>query len=306
MKVLLLCPMADGQTGPAWKHALEKLNHKVVAVDAKLVPQNSYSVCLQFKPDLIFCSRTTALTEEVIKIKQMFKNIIACMWNVDTRYTIGEWTHLFPLIKAIDYHFVVEENLLDEWRKLNAKTYWLPQGLQDEIYDRPREITEGDKLRYSCDVCFCGAVGGPHHDDRSLFLEAIRQAAFKLNIWGCGGRPKIYNEEHNKQAVLAKINLCCSAYSKNEKYISVRNYKILGAGGFALELCGKGIYEVFPSEVLDCYKTAEELVRKIRYWLDHEKERNKVAERGYEWVHANATYMHRIKMAFEYMRGDLC
>ncbi|GAG99103.1 unnamed protein product, partial [marine sediment metagenome] len=203
MKILLLCPMADGQTGPAWKHALERLGHKVMEVDAKLTPQNSYNASLQFKPDLIFCSRTKALTEEVMKIKQTFKNVVACMWNVDTRNTVGEWAHLFPLIKVVDYHFVVEFNLLNDWRKLNAKTYWLSQGLQDEVYDKPREITKEDSIKYMCDICFCGCMSGKHHPIRKTAIRAIRQAGVKSNYWGCFHRPRIYNEEHNKQVALA-------------------------------------------------------------------------------------------------------
>jgi len=301
MRILLLFPMADGQTGPAIKHAFENLGHTVSAVDAKLAPQNSHSESLRFKPDLVFCSRTPALTDEVVRIKRDFTDAVICMWNVDTRYTIGEWRHLFPLIKAVDYHFVVEYNLLDEWRGLNAKTYWLPQGLQDEVYDRPREITEEDRRRYSCDVSFCGQTGGAH-SDRPQYLNAIRQAGFKLNVWGGEGRPQIYNEEHNKQAALAKVNLCCSGWPENEKVTSVRNYKILGAGGFALELCRRGMHELFPANVLGCYATAEELVGKIRYWLDHEKERKDVVERGYKWVRANATYTHRMATALELMK----
>jgi len=308
MKTLLLFPMADGQTGPAIKHAFEKLGHIVSAVDAKLDWQRSYVASVEFKPDLVFCSRTKELADSVRQIKQTFRNAVICMWNVDTRYSIKEWMHLFPLIQAVDYHFVVESNLLGEWRKLNEKTYWLPQGLQDEVYDKPQEITEEDKRKYSCDVSFCGGVGGPHHGDRILFLEAIRQAGFKLNIWGSGGKPKIYNEEHNKQVAQAKINLCCSGWPKSEKCTSVRNYKILGAGGFALELHRKGIHEIFPSNVLDCYATSQGLIEKIQYWLsdEHEWERWQIAERGYRWVHENATYTHRMRIALKHMKGDLC
>lgn len=301
MKILLLFPMADRQTGPAIKHAFENLGHTVSAVDAKLVPQNSHSESLRFKPDLVFCSRTPALTDEVVRIKREFTDAVTCMWNVDTRYTIGEWKHLFPLIKAVDYHFVVEYNLLDEWRGLNAKTYWLPQGLQDEVYDRPREITEEDKQKYSCDVCFCGQTGGAH-SDRPQYLDAIREAGFKLNVWGGEGRVQIYDEEHNKQATLAKVNLCCSGWCRNERCTSVRNYKILGAGGFALELCRKEMHWMFPLDVLGCYDTPEQLVEKIRYWLVHGKERKEAADRAYRWVHGNATYTHRMRMALDYMK----
>lgn len=304
MNVLLLFPMADGQTGPAIKYAFEQLGHKVVAVDAKLRSAYSFEAACNFSPDLVFCSRTPTLTNEVIRIKRKFKDTIACMWNVDSRYTVAEWKHLFPLIRAVDYHFVVEYNLLDEWRELNAKTYWLPQGLQDEVYDRPKEITEEDKKKYSCDVCFCGQTGGAH-SDRPQYLEAIRQAGFKLNVWGGEGRPQIYNEEHNKQIALAKVNLCCSGWCRNERCTSVRNYKILGAGGFALELCRKEMHWMFPLNVLGCYGNPRELVEKIRYWLTHEEERKEIADRGYRWVRGNATYTHRMRMALDYMRDGL-
>lgn len=306
MKILLLFPMADGQTGPAIKYAFEKLGHIVNAVDAKLDWQHSFASSVNFKPDLVFCSRTHQLTVEVTKIKKRYKDTIFCMWNVDTRNSINEWIHLFPLIKAIDYYFVVEYNQLDDWRKLNRNTFWLAQGLQNEIYNKPHMISEKDRQKYACDVCFCGGVSIPLHGDRIPFLEAVEREGFKLNRWGNGGMPKIYNEDHNKQAALAKLNLCISRCPRSDRYTSVRNYKILGAGGFVLERYRKGIFKIFPTDVLDCYETPEQLVEKIRYWLSHEKERKEIAERGYKWVHANATYTHRIRMALEYMKGNLC
>ena len=88
MKVLLLMPMADGLTGPAIKYGFEQLGHIVKAVDANLWPEDSFEVACEFEPDLIFCSRTELLAEQVKQIKKEFKNIIACMWNVDTRPTM--------------------------------------------------------------------------------------------------------------------------------------------------------------------------------------------------------------------------
>lgn len=310
MRVLLLCPMADGQTGPAWKYALEKLGHEVLEVDAKLVPQNSYSAALQFKPDLVFCSRTTALTAEVVKIKQAFENAVSCMWNVDTRNTVDKWAHLFPLVKAVDYNFIVGCNVLEGWRKLNAKTYWLSQGLQDEVYNKPREITEDDRRKYACDIYFAGRMAaGRHYPLRKPAIRAIRQEGFKANFWGCLNRPKIYNEEHNKQVALAKISLGCSGWPGAGGYTSVRDYKILGAGGFLLTNYKDKQERLYPcdgpSRVLDYYRDIPELISKIRHWLLHEEERREIAERGYKWVHENATYTHRMRMALDYMKEDL-
>ncbi len=301
MKVLLLFPMADGQTGPAIKYAFEKLGHIVKAVDAKNQLNLSYNIARKFKPDLVFCSRINKLAKQVMMIKKRFPRIITCTWNVDTRYNINLWKHLFPLIRVCDYYFVVASKLIPEWRRINPNTFWLPQGIQNEIYNKPKTITEKDKMKYSSDVGWAGQGRGGIHKIRGSFLNAVIQANVNFKQWGCAGNPKIYNEDHNKMVALSKINLAISGWPKNEKYTSVRNYKILGAGGFLLELYRKGIYKIFPENIFDCYKSPDDLVEKIRYWLKNEQERKEYAERGYKWVHENATYTHRIKMALEYM-----
>ncbi len=298
MKVLLCFPLSDGQTGPAINYAFEKLGHKVLAVDAKLKPEFSYSSAYHFKPDLVFCSRTLELMEQVTQIKRRLKDTKIAMWNVDTRTDIDQWEHLFPLIKLVDYYFVVASRLIPDWRELNPNTFWLPQGLQDEIYNKPKEITKNDRERYSCDVSFAGRERGHRHP----FLKAIDQMNINFKKWGCGGMPKVYNEEHNKMVSLSKINLCCSGWPENEKYTSVRNYKVMGAGGFVLELDREGLEEMFPLDTYRYYENPTDLVNTIRYYLEHEKEREALAERGCEWVHANATYTHQIKKALDYMR----
>ena len=301
MRVLLLFPTQDLQTGPAIKYAFEQLGHKVMVVDAKLQPHDSYKVACEFKPDLVFCSRTQALTWKVTEIKAEFKNVITCMWNTDTRPKISKYKHLFTLIKNCDFHFVPDTKTIPQWRKINPNTFWLPQGLQNEVYDKPRKITDEERVKYSCDVSFAGGLMASAHKHRRQYVDAIEQMGVELKLWGCRGNPQVYNEEHNKMVSLSKINLCCSAFPGNEKYTSVRNYKIMGAGGFVLELYREGIYDIFPADTIICYATSEDIVNQISYWLINEKERKEIAERAHKWVHKHATYTHRIKKALEIM-----
>ena len=123
----------------------------------------------------------------------------------------------------------------------------------------------------------------------------------ELKLWGCNGNSRVYDEEHNKMVSLSKINLCCSAFPGNGKYTSVRDYKVLGAGGFVLELHRERIHEIFPENVLKCYTSPEDLAEKVRYWLDHDGERRLIADTAYKWVRENATYTHRIASALEIM-----
>lgn len=300
MKILLLFPMQDLQTGSAIKYAFEKLGHEVEAVDAKRHPLLSYSIACGYKPDLIFCSRTKELTEQIAQIKRKFPNAVTCMWNVDTRYDINHWAHLFPLIKLVDYHFIPDTATIPRWRRINPNTFWLPQGLQNDVYHKPKEITKEDRETFDCDISFAGGCTGPHAW-RVPYLDAIDKMEVKFRVWGCRGHSQVCNEEHNKMAALSRINLACSGWPDNECYTSVRNYKLMGAGGFVLELYRPGIYEIFPADIFGCYYDVVDLVRVISYWLEQEEERKKSAERAYKWVHANATYTDRMRKALDYM-----
>jgi len=225
------------------------------------------------------------------------------MWNVDTRLDINDWKHLFPLIRLCDYHFIVDEGTIPRWRKeLNENTFWLPEGLQSESHSKPEVISEEDRVKYSCDVCWIGNCTGPHHGFRERFLSAVEQMGVKFKQWGCKGKPRIWGGEHDKAVFLSKINIACSMCPENGKYTSQRNYIILGGGGFLLELYRENLYKIFPLDIFDYYMNPKNLVTKIRYWLEHEEERKEIAERGYKWVYENATFTHRIKMALDYMK----
>jgi spore maturation protein CgeB len=223
------------------------------------------------------------------------------MWNTDTRAKISKYKHLFILIKSCDYYFAVDTKTIPQWKKINPNTFWLPQGLQNEVYSKPGKITDEERARYSCDISFAGGLKVSAHKHRNQYLKAIEQMDVELKLWGCRGNPLVYNEEHNKMVSQSKINLCCSAFPGNGQYTSVRNYKILGAGGFALELYREGINEIFPENIIKCYVDSEDLKEKVRYWLDHDEERRQIADMVYKWVHENATYTHRIRDALRYM-----
>lgn len=303
MKILLLFPMKDGQTGPAIKYAFNRLGHKVEVVDAKLSYNTSHSAALEFKPDMVFCSRTQALTEQVRSIRKDFKKAVVCMWNVDGREKIERWAHLFDLVRLCDLHFVVNFGSVKDWKRLNQNTHWLPQGLQSEIYGKPKKITQRDRDRYESDVTFAGDIGSRIHRQRREYIDAIKKAGIKLKLWN--RYQGVWNEEHNKMVALTKINLGCTIYFGPGNGVSVRDYKIIGAGGFLLDLWRERIHSHFPlqdgKKLMDTYADPEDLVKKIRYYLEHEHERKEIAERGYDWVHAHARYIDRMKKVIEFV-----
>ncbi len=85
--------------------------------------------------------------------------------------------------------------------------------------------------------------------------------------------PKIFH--------LSKINLNFTS-KPIRTGLPLRLWDILGAGGFALTNFQSEIPEYFEvGKDLDIYASEEELMEKIRYYLEHEKERQAIAESGY-------------------------
>jgi len=201
----------------------------------------------------------------------------------------------------------VDINLIDNWKDINIRTFWLPQGLQSEAYRKidPMKLTMNDINKYTCGVSFCGDRKSKYHKFRNRFLDPVEKMGVNFKHW-----TGTYNEEHNKMVHLSEINLGCSGFKDIGSCVSVRDYKILGAGGFLLTDSGGGLEDIFPCDgsdrILDYYNSPEELMRKIGYWLPRKEERTEIAERGFRWVHRNARYIERIKMMLHFIEEYRC
>ena len=76
----------------------------------------------------------------------------------------------------------------------------------------------------------------------------------------------------------------------------LRCFDIMGAGGFLLSNYQSGFLDLFvPDEDFVFYENKKDLVQKIGYYLEHESERQSIAQNGYDKVAANHTYRHRVK-----------
>lgn len=100
--------------------------------------------------------------------------------------------------------------------------------------------------------------------------------------------------EYGKAASLvyagSKINLNISLKGI-EGGTPQRIMDIMGAGGFVLTSYGPETAELFvEDQEIVMFRTPEELVEKVDYYLKHEKERKKIARRGYEKVMSRYTY----------------
>ncbi|MFA5393869.1 MAG: glycosyltransferase [Candidatus Ratteibacteria bacterium] len=92
----------------------------------------------------------------------------------------------------------------------------------------------------------------------------------------------------------------------NEDFLDTetRVFETLGCGSFLLteQLSSEN---PFSEHELVQFKNTEDLMRKIRYFLDHQEEREAIAERGHSAALKNHTYTHRARQIAEVMSSFL-
>jgi len=316
MKVVLSFPQTDGQTGVAIQDAFVELGHDVMVVDANVAPHTLADVCRAIQPRLVFCSRTIPLTAQIRCIKNTMPDVVTCVWCPDVRENLSEWNAWLPLFSEVNYLFTVAESAAERFREhVNPNSFWLPQGVQTSLYHPPNAISSDDVDKYACDISFAGGVEGGEkiHGWRTKFHDALnRIKGVKVKYFGCYGQPKITGEEHNKLAVLSKINLGMSmALPWASKYQSVRDYKVLAAGGFLLTKYSARMEEWFPcfgpNAQVDClglaiYRDENDMIDAVKFWLDSDEDRKWMAANGKAWVDNGHTYTDRIRSSLERMQ----
>ena len=185
------------------------------------------------------------------------------------------------------------------------------------------------------DVSF---VGQPHSDRRKI-VNQIRKAEINIKCWGNGWKAgRVSQDEMIKIFSQSKINLnltkssgninfkaLASVFLKKElnnslklinpKYwipnlqsildkkreqIKGRNFEIPGSGGFLLTSNADNLTDYYEDgKEIIIYKNINDMIDKIKYYLEHDEERESIAQAGHERTIREHTYEKRFNNIFK-------
>lgn len=119
----------------------------------------------------------------------------------------------------------------------------------------------------------------------------------------CGGctnhGPADYYTEMSRIFYGSKINLNITLRSIKSG-IPLRAFDIMGSRGFLLTNYQEDFFDFFEPDVdFVYYSSMDELMEKADYYLSHERERQEIAENGYEKVRREHTFEARIPILFD-------
>ncbi len=315
-RILLVTAFArPWNNGWFYKAGFEKNGHTVVPFDSKESEDSSDAVLRtvkEFNPDFIIHTKDELPVETFRKLKRYAKVI---MWYPDP--VIPEWLPQYA--GNADIFFTMSEGLLNEFRKMNPKSFWLTQAFEPSLFTI-KAISAGDVDFFSSEVTFVGNLGSkPQYLSRRKSLERVIDEGYSFKWWGpkmprkllnlplifgklgrsYGGR-FVWGEDYAKVSKLSKVFLAFDSQPHIRKSMSARMYTAVGCGAFYMCRHIDGIEEVLePGKEIVTFDSDQKMMEMIKYYLNNEEARKKIAEAGKERILRDHTYEVRTRQMLE-------
>lgn len=184
-------------------------------------------------------------------------------------------------------NFVAQKDAVDRFAADGVEATWLPHAFEPLAYNDPSDPT--GKIPYNFitkkhDICFVGHVSSQNRVDalERMFRE------FPNFFYGRA----LFNEAAKKYA---ESKVVFNIAMKDD--VNMRCFEVMGSKSFLLTDRVQGIDDLM-TDGKHCvmYNNMDEAVEKARYYIEHDEEREKIAQAGYEHVMANHTFDHRLNV----------
>jgi spore maturation protein CgeB len=273
----------------------------------KKINQGLLKKAISIKPDFVFVLKGEPIFTETLDEIKKESNATLFNWFGD-----DPWE--FPLFSSrvanhYDYFFTYDPYSVKLYNEIGqTKAFHLPYGYDERIAEEVI-LTPKDYRKYSCDIAFIGS----HYYKREELLSKIKDN-YDLKIWGrgwnntsCSGAfmgAALYGLEMLKAMKCAKIILNIhkgfeEGIEVSGEGLNLRVMETIACGGFQITNLQNDIPNrfVLDKEIVT-FKTWDEAVDKIDYYLLNDEKRNEIAAKGLLRLKADHTLNTRLKEMF--------
>lgn len=274
-----------------WRKGLENIFSEVAAYNfvrdfvlhgAAAANRRILEIAEQEKPDyVLWPSMTFEVTEATLAALRRTCRVVAFFFDDLARF--DEYSKYY--IPCVDY--IVTFDSLDSvkmYNRLGAEAVFMMNAPSIDFFKNH------GKRAYRDDILFIGN----NIADRGVYLGALRDAGYQPALYG-GDFPGGFVDSEKMIRLIneAKINLNFTKTYDNSgsRQLKIRIFEVCMCGGFMLTEYVPGIENYFTvGEEIECFDSTEELVEKVRYYLEHETERERIAAAGYERTKRHFSY----------------
>jgi len=301
-----------------FKKSFENLGHDVVMfyydeyLDNIIPMQRKLkNFAEEMNPDLIFFS----LFQDQFKIETLDylkSKYTTINWFGDDQWRFNNFTSQYA--NHFTYCVTTDKFAIEKYKTL---------GQQNIIYSQwaainSHEITKFEGYKY--DISFVGGF----HPYRKWFIDILQKRGLQVKAFGNGWpNGALSTQAMNEVFCSSKINLNLSNSNsldlryllshwkaiplllrskKNISQIKARNFEIPYFGGFQLTDYVATIETYFElGKEIVCYKDVDEAELLIRYYLEHDDERETIKNRAHRRAFSEHGYIHRLENIFSFI-----
>ncbi len=275
--------------------------------------KRALSEVLEFNPDLLVYETphpsellNPAVLEEIMK---RGIPILTAVWDsyihLGLRDYEEEWLrncNYFAVIESITnwyrYRYISKDILTEDKRIPGMRGFIFGGG--NHIFT---DVFKKKHLEKKYDVSLIGSNEG----QRVYLLNYLREELpkYRIDLYNTGGNvddTKGVPKQGLKQTadrvsiehfieVINQSKICLSSQTQPDRsQIKGRIFEYLACGAFILSDSNPDLKRLIPDSCIVYYDSPEDCVNKIVYYINHEEERIKVADSGYQWFHQQFNY----------------
>lgn len=258
-----------------WTHQMKEMGHEVVHLCSALPPDDFGKFDAYAWIDWGEDALTGVLPFDPISLKG-YKNTfyVASDTHLGYEYRMNK-------AKEFDHVFVNQKDAVEMFAKDGVEATWLPHAVEPRAYPNyPAAIKKYD----------IGFIGYVSFEKRALMLDTMLKAF--PNFW--------YGQRLFEECaeIYRKSRIVFNTAATDD--LNMRVFEATATGSFLLTENIPTIHELYDDGVhLVTYDSIPDAIEKARYYIEHEDEREKIAQAGMLRTLKHHTYKNRIETALE-------
>lgn len=247
----------------------------------------------KMKPNVIYMQDLSILNPDTLKKARKY-----------TKLLVGQIACPLPNVnnlKQFDLILTSFPHYIDRFAKMGIKSEYFKIGFEKRV------LNKIGKLKKKYEVTFIGGIS-PSHKKGIRILNYVA-SRLRMDAWGYGKQylqktSALYKYHHGEAWALDMYKLLGQSKITINRHIDVaenfannmRLYEATGMGAMLITDKKDNLKDIFNvgEEVVE-YTDKNDLVKKIKYYLNHENERSKIAMAGQKRTLRDHTYLTRMK-----------
>lgn len=277
--------------------------HLLIGLDIEKYNHDIVSLAKANMPDLIFIDQAYYLYPNTVSLLREISNNLVHYTSEYLGFQKYIYRHFYKTINIYNAHIITNELNIQILNSNGAKKIIKTEFAYEPTFHHPVTLTTEDIKKYKSDVVFVG-----HWEPATeKIIHSIRQAGIEVKVWGPGWKKaRTLNNRHSIQPIyglgylkaLAISKICLGILSKwNHNQSMGRTFEIPAVESFLLAertIEHQNYFE--EGKEAEFFASIDELIKKIKYYLTHDQEREVIAKAGRNrCISSGYTYENRVK-----------